>query len=489
MKTKTSLLTIISVVAVAAAAIFTSSDAEKLDANSANSLAATAETFPSFKETMLETASFPLSNAEADSMAAAFSPWLFLLRIKRRLAQHLVRKRNHSAPSKRRFLHQIVDGIGLGQTRLGVFARGFRGSVALFLATLLCVLPIQSTMISQTVEFDESNQTVSVTFYDENLDADVHIAAISIMGIITIIGVVASVVALTIALHDKYDRSDVDGMVKARTSLEMPTMYAWCNHFYAGKLAWENKMRECSSCDLGNYQYWHRQSAVWIWFDDSWLEYGTAHWSPVAEVSGGDRYRAGWEWDAENTHDEDPGEDWLWYNGEPTTVTRWAFLIDIAYSGKHRVDGDHVVHSKIRGTWPKWTGSKADLNLQTVGRNLNKTYPWRLTYEWSEKVWDSVNHTWKKLDWEEKFEEGRFSATDDGSWTDDIIGKNAVIRDEYVKGWSDLYWTVVKRPQSSTQRGEVMDDDGEGTGEFHDYTVHYKTPIPQLTHDYETDLD
>ena len=452
MKTKTSLLTIISVVAVAAA------------------------TFTFSKET-------------ASAMAAAFLPWLFLLRIKRRLAQHLARKRNYSAPSKRRFLHQIVDGIGLGQTRLGVFARCFRGSVALFLATLLCVLPIQPTITSQTVEFDESAQTVSVTFYDENLDANVHIAAIPIMGIIAIIGVVASVVGTAIVLHGKYDRSDVDGMVKARTSLETPTMYAWCNHFYAGKLAWENKMRECSSCDLGNYQYWHRQSAVWIWFDDSWLEYGTAHWSPVAEVSGGDRYRASWKWDAENTHDEDPGEDWLWYNGEPITVTRWAFLIDIAYSGKHRVDGDHVVRSKISCTWPKWTGSKADLNLQTAGRDLNRTYPWRLTYEWSEKVWDSVNHTWKKLDWEEKFREGRFSATDNDSWTDDIIGKNAVVRDEYVKGWSDLYWTVVKRPQSSTQRGEVMDDDGEGTGEFHDYTVHYKTPIPQLTHDYETDLD
>lgn len=100
----------------------------------------------------------------------------------------------------------------------------------------------------------------------------------------------------------------------------------------------------------------------------------------------------------------------------------------------------------------------------------------------------------EKLDWKtrstrENGKDKRFSATDDGSWTDDIIGKNAVVRDEYVKGWSDLYWTVVKRPQSSTQRGEVMDDDGEGTGEFHDYTVHYKTPIPQLTHDYETDLD
>ena len=201
MKTKTSLLTIISVVAVAAA------------------------TFTFSKET-------------TSAMAAAFLPWLFLLRLKRRLAQHLVRKRNHSAPPKRGFLHQIVDGIGLGQTRLGVFARRFWGSVALFLATLLCVLPSHPTMTSQTVEFDESNQTVSVTFYDENLDADVHIAAIPIIvGIIGIVGAVASVVGTAIVLHDKYDCSDVDGMVKARTSLETPTMYAWCNHFYAGKLA------------------------------------------------------------------------------------------------------------------------------------------------------------------------------------------------------------------------------------------------------------
>ncbi len=105
MKIKTSLLTIISIVAVAAAA-FTSFAAEKLDEDSANSLAATAETYPSFKETKLETASFPLSNAEADAtMAAAFLPWLFLLRLKRRLVQHLARKRNHSAPSKRRLIH------------------------------------------------------------------------------------------------------------------------------------------------------------------------------------------------------------------------------------------------------------------------------------------------------------------------------------------------------------------------------------------------
>ena len=95
MKIKTSLLTIISVVAVAAAA-FPSFDAEKLDADSAGSLAATAETFPSFHQNA--TASFPLLDAETDATAAAFLPWLFLLRIKRQLA----RKRNHSAPSKRR---------------------------------------------------------------------------------------------------------------------------------------------------------------------------------------------------------------------------------------------------------------------------------------------------------------------------------------------------------------------------------------------------
>ncbi len=306
----------------------------------------------------------------------------------------------------------------------------------------------------------------------------------------------ASVAALTIVLHNQYDRSDVDGMIKARTSLERPTMYVWSNHFYGGKLAWENKMRECSSCYLGNNQYWHRNSAIWIWFDGNWMEYGAAYWDPVEEVSGGDRYKPGWLWNEENTLDEDPGDDWTYVNSflDDNTVTRWAFLIHYASSAKHRVDGDHVVRSKISGTWPKWTGSKADLNLQTAGGNLNRTYPWRLTYEWSESVWDSVNHTWKKLDWKtrstrENGEDRRFSATDDGSWTDDIIGDNAVVRGEYVKGWSDLYWTVVRRPESRTQWGEVMDDDGEGTGEFHDYTVHYKTPIPQLTHDYETYLD
>ncbi len=169
MSIKTSLLTIISVVAVAAAA-FPSSNAEKLDADSAGSLAAVAETFTSFNQTAM--ASFPLSNAETDAMAAAFLPWLFLLRLKRRLVQHRDRKRNNSKSIKHRFFQKIVAGIGLGQSRRGVFARRFRGSIALFLASLLCVLPIQPTMTSQTVEFDEANQTVSVTFYDENLDAN-----------------------------------------------------------------------------------------------------------------------------------------------------------------------------------------------------------------------------------------------------------------------------------------------------------------------------
>ena len=486
MSIKTSLLTIISVVAVAAAATFTSFDAKKLDADSAGSLAAVAVTFPLFKETMLETASFPFSNADS---AAAFLPWLFLLRLKRRLAQHLARKRNNPAPSKRRFLHQIVDGIGLGQTRLGIFARRFRGSIALFLATLLCVFPIQPTMTAQTVEFDESAQTVSVTFYDENLDANVHIAAISIVGAIFMVAALVTIASGVIWVHNQYDRSDVDGMVKARTSLETPTMYAWCNHFYAGKLAWENKMRKCSSCDLGNYQYWHRQSAVWIWFDDSWLEYGTAHWSPVAEVSGGDRYRAGWESDAENTHDEDPGEDWLWYNGEPITVTRWAFLIDIAYSGKHRIDGDHVVRSKISGTWPKWTGSKADLNLQTAGRNLNRTYPARLNFEYSPKVWNSVTHQWNRLSWKPAYRETRFRATDDDSKSWDIIDDNMVVRDEYVKGWSDLYWKVVKEPRTSTQTGDIHDNDGNPSGRTRTYKVYSWEYVPHLRQTYETDLD
>ena len=101
MRIKTSLLTIISVVVVAAAA-FPSSDAEKLDAVSAGSLAATTETFPAFNQNDPTKATLPLSNAETDATAAAFLPWLFLLRIKRRLAQQFARKRNHSAPSKRR---------------------------------------------------------------------------------------------------------------------------------------------------------------------------------------------------------------------------------------------------------------------------------------------------------------------------------------------------------------------------------------------------
>ncbi len=76
---------------------------ESWNTDSVGSLAAVEETFPPFKETMLETASFLLSNAEADAMAAAFLPWLSLPCLKRRLAQHRYRNRNHSAPSKRQF--------------------------------------------------------------------------------------------------------------------------------------------------------------------------------------------------------------------------------------------------------------------------------------------------------------------------------------------------------------------------------------------------
>ena len=112
MSIKTSLLTIISVVVVTAtAAALTASNAEKLDTDSAGSLAtslaATAETFTSFNQNAPATATssplsgaktpkalFPLSDAESDATAAAFLPWLLLTRFKRRLAQHHIRKRN-----------------------------------------------------------------------------------------------------------------------------------------------------------------------------------------------------------------------------------------------------------------------------------------------------------------------------------------------------------------------------------------------------------
>ena len=92
LKIKTSLLTIIS------GDNLPFTRRKKLDANSAGSLAATAKTFPSFNQNEQATASFPLSDAESDATAATFLPWLFLLRLKRRLAC----KRNHSAPPKRR---------------------------------------------------------------------------------------------------------------------------------------------------------------------------------------------------------------------------------------------------------------------------------------------------------------------------------------------------------------------------------------------------
>ena len=113
MSIKTSLLTIISVVAISAAA-FPSFDAEKLDADSAGSLAAVAKTFPAFNQNEQATAAlFPLLDVESDATAAAFLPWLFLLRIKQRLVQHRARKRNHSAPSKRRLKPALLWSTAL----------------------------------------------------------------------------------------------------------------------------------------------------------------------------------------------------------------------------------------------------------------------------------------------------------------------------------------------------------------------------------------
>ena len=77
MSIKTSLLTIISVVATAAAATLPSFDAKKLD--------------------------------------AAFLPWLFLLRLKRHLALHRSRKRNRQIPSKLRLGRSIFAGMNTAE--------------------------------------------------------------------------------------------------------------------------------------------------------------------------------------------------------------------------------------------------------------------------------------------------------------------------------------------------------------------------------------
>ena len=132
MSIKTSLLTIISVGAVAAAA-FPSFDAEKLDADSAGSLAAVAETFPSFNQNVTASfplsgakttaASFPLLDAESDATAAAFLPWLFLLRLKRRLAPQAQQSRAKQTPDQARSFvdYCLADGgnphdYGAGQS-------------------------------------------------------------------------------------------------------------------------------------------------------------------------------------------------------------------------------------------------------------------------------------------------------------------------------------------------------------------------------------
>ena len=151
MSIKTSLLPIISIVIVTAAAAFPSFEAEKLDADSVGSLAAVAETFPSFNQNATATAAifplsggaktpkalFPLSNAETGAMATAFCPGFSFCGSKRRLAQHHTRKRDSHSLNNRHFLQQIIVGIGLDQSCRGVFARRFQGAIAVFLSTCL----------------------------------------------------------------------------------------------------------------------------------------------------------------------------------------------------------------------------------------------------------------------------------------------------------------------------------------------------------------
>ena len=319
MKIKTSLLTIISVVAVAAAA-FPSFDAEKLDANSAGSLAAVADTFPSFNQNAPATASFPLSNAESDSTAAAFLPWLFLLRLKRRLTQHLARERNNPAPGKRRLKPALLC------------------TTALLLAGILTVTALANPL--GLIPWIEHGRKVW--------------ALISTTATLYTIGG-----AIHVLVGSKPGNTDADMAAKpsiydTSPNYQFPTVQT--STADDGR-TWETEPTELSDESLaGNYASYYYYY-YWIVWDEDAEEYKTPrdeNERPMGGVMSGDWWvsKAGWDWlyaNSGSAQRENPITD-----DDPDIWARGGFWAHIGHSRKFEYP-DVPLQSRIYN--PGW-GSK-----------------------------------------------------------------------------------------------------------------------------------
>ena len=389
MKIKTSLLTIISVVAVAAAA-FPSFDAEKLDANSAGSLAATAETFPSFNQNATATASFPLSNAESDAMAAAFLPWLFLLRLKRRLAQHLVRKRNHSAPSKRRLKPALL------------------WTTALLMAGILTVTAL-------------ANPLGLIPWIEHGRKAW---ALISTAATLYTIGDAIHVLVGSKPGNTGADMAAKPSIYDDHPNYESPTV----QHSGASDgITWGGSPTELSDESLaGNYAS-YRYDYYWVDYDEETGECSSRpHATHERATAGGvyseDRWipKSGWDWlyahsgsaRRENPITDDDSDIWA----------RAGFWVHYASSSKYEYP-DVPLQSRIYN--PGW-GSKIDGGLQAKAKELGYTYDVKLHADLIKLTWVAGKNG----------EDGKW-----GHWTEGATVKHFA-RWDGVKGYEDDFKTI-----------------------------------------------
>ena len=352
MRIKTSLLTFISVVVVAAAA-FPSSDAEKLDAVSAGSLAATAETFPAFHQNEQSKATFPLSNAETDATAAAFLPWLFLLRLKRRLAQHLVRKRNNPAPSKRRIKPALL------------------WTTALLMAGILTVTSLANPL--------------GLIFWVER--GKKAWALISTAATLYTVGS-----ALHVLVGSK--PGNTGAKIKATPSIyddhpnyQSPTV----RHSGASDgITSGDEIRELSDESLaGNYASYY-YDYYWVDYDEETGEcssrpHSEEPWKTAGGVYSEDRWipKSGWDWlyaHSESAQRENP----ISTIDDPDIWARAGFWVHYASSTKYEYP-DVPLQSRISN--PSLWSSKIDGDLQAKAKELGYTYDTKLHADLIKLTW------------------------------------------------------------------------------------------------------
>ncbi len=343
MSIKTPLLTIISVVAVAAAATFTSSDAEKLDADSASSLAATAETFTSFNQTAM--ASFPLSNAESDAMAAAFLPCLFLLRLKRRLVQYRDRKRNHSIPPERRFKPALL------------------WTTALLMAGILTTTALLANPLGLLLWIERGKK------------------------VWTIISTTATLYTVGSALHVLVGSKPGNTGAKMKAT---PSIYEDHPNYQSPTVqrsgasdgsTWGSGITELSDESLaGNYASYY-YDYYWVDYDEETGECSSRPHATHERATAGGVYseprwisQAGWDWlyaHSESAQRENP----ISTIDDPDIWARAGFWVHYASSSKYEYP-DIPLESRISN--PSWRSSNIDGDLKAKAKELGYTYDAKL---------------------------------------------------------------------------------------------------------------